>query len=129
MNYFVYITLLVTCYFCASTFATGACNDNTDLSIFQKDSTTFHQIVKGCAESCWGRGTCTANCLTKQTGLTDECALCWGNDTSCTAKNCFTSCMNPDSQNCIDCSKKYCLPTLLECACNNEQNCNQEIPN
>jgi hypothetical protein len=64
----------------------------------------FSDEVGTCARNASGDPAATAQCLVDDTGVSAECASCYGAVTGCILVNCIGECaLNPDSQECEDC--------------------------
>eukprot|EP01097_Dermamoeba_algensis_P006128 TRINITY_DN3859_c0_g2_i1.p1 TRINITY_DN3859_c0_g2~~TRINITY_DN3859_c0_g2_i1.p1 ORF type:complete len:136 (-),score=9.23 TRINITY_DN3859_c0_g2_i1:56-463(-) len=93
-----------------------ACKNAQDLAVFNKTWTTFHATFQDCASGCWAAEDCTTQCAMKKLGLSKPCATCFADDAQCTLKNCAWDCIKPSSAECVACSKKNCLPALVDCS-------------
>ena len=77
---------------------------------------TFANIMEECGRVSWLPGRFEA-CFTQKTGSTFECSKCFLANIKCTLDNCSGSdCIgNPTGQKCLECSEKFCVPSLLTC--------------
>eukprot|EP00727_Mastigamoeba_balamuthi_P001906 m51a1_g11712 hypothetical protein (123) ;mRNA; f:73322-73774 len=93
------------------------CNSTSDLQVFHDQHDTFHKSVQDCATKCWGKAACSSTCIQQNTGLSQSCSDCFGDDCACMASKCIKQCMlNPQSEGCLKCHEESCLPALVACA-------------
>eukprot|EP00013_Stygamoeba_regulata_P023776 CAMPEP_0177649512 /NCGR_PEP_ID=MMETSP0447-20121125/11435_1 /TAXON_ID=0 /ORGANISM="Stygamoeba regulata, Strain BSH-02190019" /LENGTH=124 /DNA_ID=CAMNT_0019152293 /DNA_START=184 /DNA_END=558 /DNA_ORIENTATION=+ len=97
--------------------ANANCNNDNDLGVFAKDNTTFMDTMRGCALKSLGNADKTASCLQKATGVSADCATCFGATCTCTRDHCLTKCtFSPTGKACSECVVKHCQPDLVKCA-------------
>lgn len=93
-----------------------ACQNSTDLEIF--DTMDVDAEVESCVSSCafdTDIGSCSAECVEAETGLSSTCASCYGTTAACTLDNCINDCMSPDSTACTSCRESYCTEAFNAC--------------
>eukprot|EP00928_Gymnodinium_smaydae_P039327 TRINITY_DN26887_c0_g1_i1.p1 TRINITY_DN26887_c0_g1~~TRINITY_DN26887_c0_g1_i1.p1 ORF type:complete len:440 (+),score=60.61 TRINITY_DN26887_c0_g1_i1:57-1322(+) len=94
----------------------GQCTNAHDLAIYQGAGMIgFHVAMHQCAEKCWARAGCVAECFGQKLGYSKGCGQCFANVPSCTMTNCLMQCVT-DSPTCGECSSKKCLPSFAACA-------------
>eukprot|EP00475_Leptophrys_vorax_P030541 TRINITY_DN4584_c0_g1_i1.p1 TRINITY_DN4584_c0_g1~~TRINITY_DN4584_c0_g1_i1.p1 ORF type:complete len:604 (+),score=118.35 TRINITY_DN4584_c0_g1_i1:1158-2969(+) len=95
---------------------TGSCGDSSDVAIFSKLRNTIRPTIQASFFRCIASGeACAINDIVSTTGLTHDCATCWGNLGECTLAGCALQCLNPKSQACEDCSRSKCFPAAQTC--------------
>jgi hypothetical protein len=95
-----------------------ACNNADDLAKGVANQDQIKPIVQQCAQSCIlasDMSSCASQCIQKA-GISAACSDCFGADVECTKDNCALSCIDPNSQTCVDCSMKYCGPAFDSCS-------------
>ena len=77
----------------------------------------FTQQINICAIRSLGASTSTAECIRKATGITRECAQCFGDATQCGRDHCMSHCLaDTASVACIKCTVgNGCADMLDEC--------------
>ena len=60
--------------------------------------------------------TCAVNCIVDGTGLTQDCAFCFGDHTGCLASVCLFDCFDPTTPACLACLATSCDPGFEACA-------------
>jgi len=96
--------------------ATGACDNAADTAIICES--TFPADVTACGTEFFGEGSeAISVCVAENTGVSGECATCFGDTTECTIDNCLTDCaVDQTSQACTDCREENCGPAFNACA-------------
>jgi hypothetical protein len=94
----------------------GACTNASDLAVTQ--AAGFSDALPPCAVSCLGStdSSCTAQCLVTKTGLSQECAACWGDNINCGIQHCAAECIDSASAACKDCDAMNCAPAFHACS-------------
>ena len=98
--------------------AEGACTNPADEAVvgavdIQAETTT---CTLGCL-SAPDIAQCTADCLATATGLSGECALCYGGSAECGIANCAGECaINQSAPACVSCLQANCIPAFDQCA-------------
>ncbi len=88
-----------------------ACTNADDLAIVCDPA--FGDEVGDCARGASGDPTGTSECLVTETGVSADCASCYGAVTGCILVNCIAQCATePDSQACEDCQVENGCDTL-----------------
>jgi hypothetical protein len=95
----------------------GACEGAMDYTII----TTTDDLagkMSGCAFSCFSSSDpdCQTNCVQTETGLSEPCSACFGENISCTVSSCALQCISPDSAGCASCQATNCAPAFADCA-------------
>ncbi len=103
---------------CAPAPPATACNNEDDLGkLNEADS---FAIAEYCVldAACGLDEECLATCIVEQTGLSGECAACWGAFAACGTASCLVDCNveDPTETSCIDCLETNCTPALESCA-------------
>jgi hypothetical protein len=94
----------------------GSCGNAGDVTIFAKLRNTIRPSIQSSFFRCIASGEeCAINDIVKNTGLTHDCATCWGNLGECSLSNCIGPCLDPKSKACEDCSKQKCFPACQTC--------------
>lgn len=100
------------------TYLDGLNADATKKAAFGDASLTC-TLKKGCLAKSGdaAQQSCIADCLAAATGLTTNCAACYGGYSWCGAKKCLAQCAaDPLSQPCSDCLGTNCDPVKNDCA-------------
>jgi len=97
----------------------GACTNDADAAITSAQD--INEIAQSAAMSCFSEpdmGACVAESVSDQTGLSTECALCYGGTVGCIMANCMMDCMGgPDSPGCTICMEDSgCMADFEECS-------------
>jgi hypothetical protein len=91
---------------------TDACTNAEDLAVVC--DLGFADEVETCARDGIGDPGATAPCLVENTGVSADCASCYGALVNCIFENCVHVCgPEPNSQACDDCQAEYGCDTLL----------------
>jgi len=100
--------------------AMDACTNAEDLTLVCDPS--FMEEVEACGDAA---GAFVAPCLVENTGVSADCASCYGTAARCIVENCFQVCPTaPDSQECEDCYvENGCIALLDECTGDLESAC------
>lgn len=99
----------------------GACTNEADQSILEDASVDVQGTATDCAIGCLSSAdvsACMAQCVSDDTGLSMDCAGCFGGTVSCTMANCIGQCLPPNetSQACLDCMATNCAESFEACA-------------
>jgi hypothetical protein len=96
--------------------APGACTNQADLGILC--SAEFPDAAQACGTDNLGAGAeVIGACIAEDTGLSDECAVCFGETTQCTIDSCLADCApDPLGDPCTACRAENCDPTFDVCA-------------
>jgi hypothetical protein len=92
-----------------------ACTNQADLTIVCDDQ--FDLTVRDCASNAKGDGKETSQCLQQDTGVSDDCADCYGLTTECTVEHCVDAeCATaPFGDACTACRVEFCVEAFDEC--------------
>lgn len=100
-----------------STNEKGGCGNVEDLLIFFNSKTTMKGDIQKCIIECiTGGKQCVVDCIHDQVGLSVPCSRCWGEEATCTLKNCILPCTIPTSNSCTTCSRERCFPGCVTCS-------------
>eukprot|EP00929_Paragymnodinium_shiwhaense_P068587 TRINITY_DN3451_c0_g1_i1.p1 TRINITY_DN3451_c0_g1~~TRINITY_DN3451_c0_g1_i1.p1 ORF type:complete len:438 (-),score=46.29 TRINITY_DN3451_c0_g1_i1:212-1525(-) len=108
----------------ASTFdGPGACQNDKDHHLWFHGSgpgkrpavLSYQQDLNVCAHKCWGGKVCVASCMMEKQPYTNDCAMCFGGISSCTASKCMISCIRGGIK-CTECVAQECTPALRKCS-------------
>jgi hypothetical protein len=93
----------------------GACLNAADEAATM--SASFANAPRDCGIMCFTSAdpNCARDCMQK-TGLSRDCAVCWGDTVNCGAKNCLAQCLDPTNPECRPCSAKFCDPAFHACS-------------
>lgn len=94
------------------------CQNSSDQAIYADPQIDVDAAVETCATSCGlspDIAGCTATCVVDATGLSEDCAGCYGGVTGCTMQNCIPACFNAASAECISCRQEHCTPAFDHC--------------
>jgi hypothetical protein len=96
--------------------STGACTNQGDVEAICDEA--FPAAVQACGlDNLSGTAEDVAMCVSEDTGLSSECAACFGETTKCGAANCLTECAaGPLSDPCATCLEANCDPAFYACA-------------
>ena len=94
----------------------AACDNKDDIVIIANGQDALTEVMKNCALNCLGEELCATDCVTKDLGVSAECAGCFGSNIACTMKNCALQCLNADDPNCLECQEKHCMDAFEVCA-------------
>ncbi len=95
----------------------GACQNEADQAIISEVDVTAE--ASSCGLGCLGQGPeCGANCVVEKTGLTADCAGCYGESINCAIENCVAACAaDPAAEACVECREENgCTPGFYECS-------------
>ena len=96
----------------------GACLNAGDEMILQDD--TVNDTISICNVNCFfdgGAEGCAVDCITSETGLSEDCASCHSELFDCTIDNCFGECIaDPESETCVACKEANCYEAHAECS-------------
>eukprot|EP00494_Astrolonche_serrata_P028005 UN28270 len=95
----------------------GACTDAVDESTWKtKGCKNFNSDMDKCGHQCLSSASCTASCMTKAEGYSQNCSNCMGALTSCTAKHCMAKCIRGQTPDCVKCVDANCTPAFKTCS-------------
>jgi hypothetical protein len=98
----------------------GACTNDDDKTIIDDPDTDVTAVATEYAYQCLTSddiGSCTAEGVTTDTGLSTECALCYAEQVVCAAENCLGQCISDSTaQGCVDCRNENCVPLFEPCS-------------
>ena len=60
-------------------------------------------IAEDCGRSCFGGRMCVIECVERDAGVSNPCAVCFGDVAQCTSRNCLTDCLGGDAARCNAC--------------------------
>jgi hypothetical protein len=96
----------------------GACDNAEDLAVIS--TADVAQLSQDAAFACLQGFSVDLQCaideIADATGMTTECAACFGEQAVCVASNCAFQCFDPGSQSCNDCRNANCTPLFEPCA-------------
>ncbi|MGB0591358.1 MAG: hypothetical protein ACPGU1_16900 [Myxococcota bacterium] len=96
----------------------GACDNAADLAVIE--TADVAQLSQDAAFACLQGFSVDLDCATdkiaEDSGMTLDCALCFGEQAVCVASNCAFQCFDPNSQSCNDCRNSNCTPLFEPCA-------------
>lgn len=98
--------------------AQGSCNE-ADLQYMADNAEALTTITTDCGLDCFADGDpegCVVACITSQTPLSDDCALCFAEQVACVSDNCFLVCLFGSTDDCNACVAANCLAPWQECA-------------
>lgn len=98
-----------------STGPTDACTNEADLAIVCPEA--FQDNVRTCATAAAGQPGPTAACLVEDTGVSADCASCYGDTSGCILANCLGSGCATDAngEDCLACRAEFCDDALNSC--------------
>jgi hypothetical protein len=102
----------------ASGDAGTACLDAADQAI-ASDASKTNEAARTCGVECYGNmdRSCAAKCMSRETGFTEACAVCWGESINCVSDHCLAPCLGgPQDQACIACQNQMCQPAFHACS-------------
>ena len=93
----------------------GACTNEADQSII--DTTDVQGIAQDCALSNFGNEPAATECIKNETGLTQDCVVCFQGIVGCAFANCIGQCAaDPSGGPCDECLQANCYPAFTECS-------------
>ena len=95
----------------------GACNNAVDLAAL--NSSDAFEVAETCLidSGCGLDERCLALCIVKETGVSEDCAMCWSALAFCGVERCSSHCLgSPEGDLCIECLEKNCLSDFEDCA-------------
>jgi hypothetical protein len=94
----------------------GACVNPSDQSV--KSSYDLEQESFDCFLQCNpGSAECFANCISSNTGLSPDCATCYGQGVQCVIDNCTDPCLSSlEGPECVSCRAQYCDGPFTSCS-------------
>ena len=98
----------------------GVCQNDMDCPFVVDGSarTKAQTCGQGCVLSGSEDPNCARDCMLKDLDMSSECAACYADIVSCTAKNCLGQCLTaPDSEACAQCQvDKGCRGAFNDCS-------------
>ena len=98
--------------------AEGACTNAADLDVITNFDVA--QASQDAAFACLDGFSVDLECATQNianaSGMSLECAACFGEQAVCVAANCAFQCFNPSSASCNTCRDENCSPLFEPCA-------------
>jgi hypothetical protein len=95
----------------------GACDNPGDFAALGDPELDTEAEIGGCALSCALTGPeCSVPCVEEGLGVSNGCAVCFGDVISCTVANCAFQCLDSSSTACRTCQETSCFPAFTECA-------------
>jgi len=94
-----------------------ACDNDADIATLEEGD--IYGTVQGCAFQCIAdpEGPCARDCIVGETGLSGDCAQCFGDTVQCALSRCMNECMvDPQGQACVDCRAENCDEAFEECS-------------
>lgn len=95
----------------------GFCTNPSDQAI--RDTTDIDTETRTCTFSCLSApfvAPCISSCVSTATGLSPECATCYGESALCGIQNCAGVCAaDPNSEGCLSCVAANCAPAQNAC--------------
>lgn len=79
----------------------GACTNTADTAALA--SVDIATIAEDCGRSCFGGRMCVINCVVRDAGVSNPCAVCFGDVSQCTLRNCLADCSGSDMTACDTC--------------------------
>jgi len=99
-----------------NTTAVKWCHDADDLALWAKHRFRFVDDIKDCGESCLGDPECTAQCMHRKDGYSENCVVCMGQLAECTVNNCLGLCMLGQGPDCKQCTVDNCDHPFAVCS-------------
>lgn len=94
---------------------TGACTNPTDDAVLMVGN--VEAIAGDCAKKNLSDADKALDCIKEETGLTDDCAVCFHNKQQCIIQNCLSDCIADASQPaCVACVAETCDEAFFECS-------------
>ena len=95
----------------------NACNNTQDLAVFKRFHDKFDGILEACSKMYIGDADMITHCLVAGTNNSLPCGECFGTESHCDAVHFPIQCLvYPESKVCVDCVRKHCYPTHVDCA-------------
>jgi len=88
--------------------------DDKNTWLHRGQSLMIEQLNK-CGRNCWGEIDCVSTCVRQYEGYSKNCATCFGDVVGCTRRKCLSKCIWGMTQDCIDCTKTYCVAGFTKC--------------
>eukprot|EP00474_Spongospora_subterranea_P010726 CRZ11184.1 hypothetical protein [Spongospora subterranea] len=99
----------------AAAYGVGSCNNDHDLTI-TANKIEMKKTTTMCGRKYQANVKKTAECVHNESGISDECSLCYGQDAACTMKACLLVCMiDSASFKCEECSYQHCGRQMQQC--------------
>lgn len=90
------------------------CLNQADQAVL--DGIDAEMVANGCATQNVGDVEGAVQCMVDDTGLSMECAACFGLTIGCVFEMCLPACLDPASDDCVDCRTTHCDPPFLACS-------------
>lgn len=95
----------------------GACDNPGDFAALGAPGLDTEAEIGACALRCALTGPeCSVPCVEEGLGVSNGCAVCFGDVISCTVANCALQCLDSASAGCRTCQETSCFPAFTECA-------------
>ena len=98
----------------------GACTNDADMAIIDDEEVDVPQITQDAAFGCLAAedmGTCTAEDVSGQTGLSTACVACYAEQVTCAMEFCASTCIAaPEGDDCTDCRTDNCIGLFEPCS-------------
>jgi hypothetical protein len=91
-----------------------ACLGEADQAILARID--IEMIANGCGTSNVGDVEGAVACVEEQSGISSDCASCFGLTIGCVFDQCLPACFDATSVECLDCRTTNCDPPFLECS-------------
>ena len=96
----------------------GACTNAADLAVIE--TADVAQLSQDAAFACLQGFSVDLDCATQKiaedSGMSMDCAYCFGEQAVCVAANCAFQCFDPNSSSCENCRNENCTPLFEPCA-------------
>ncbi|MBL8946935.1 MAG: hypothetical protein JNK45_27435 [Myxococcales bacterium] len=76
----------------------------------------IEMIANGCGTSNVGNVEGAVACVEEQSGISSDCASCFGLTIGCVFEQCLPACFDTASAECVDCRTTNCDPPFLACS-------------
>jgi hypothetical protein len=76
----------------------------------------IEMIANGCGTSNVGDVAGAVACVEEQSGISTDCASCFGLTIGCVFEQCLPACFDAASTECVDCRTTNCDPPFLACS-------------
>ncbi len=90
------------------------CLNDADQAVL--DGIDAEMVANGCAVQNVGNVDGAVECIVQETGLSMDCAACFGLTIGCVFEMCLPACFDPASDACIECRTTNCDPPFLACS-------------
>ena len=98
--------------------AGGLCINEADLAIIETEVVTpaAQECGIGCLADADPR-TCSIDCIVADTGISEDCAGCYGDIVACSIEFCLAACAtDPTGEECGTCQAENCVPAFETCS-------------